>query len=307
MHFTFLAILLLAGQLAIAQTAKHVRVPGTRCTLIPPAGFEPATNFGGFMNANTGASIMISEMPVPYQQTAAGFTAEALGSRGMNMLSKETVPYNNASATLVKVSQQANGSTYLKQILIFGDEKTTVLINGIYPEAARNLEGPIRNALFSTVYNAAQIADGAEAAPFSVNAEGTDIQLARYMSGSLLYSTDGKIPTEKPTLIITGSLGRVDPANRKQFAQDRLKKLPRGGQSVINEVHEISVDGMNGYALLADGKAADGANELVYQAMLFSNDGYYYLLVGHANEQQEKSRAAFVRITNTFRRKQTDR
>src|SRR5215218_9058385 len=120
MRYKFLLLLLLAGYLSSGQSGNLVKVPGTKCSLIPPAGFEPSSSFGGFQNAETGASIMINEIPAPYQEMVDGFTEEALKARGMTLTSKEPIDFNHSKATMIRLNQAANGITYLKQILIFG-------------------------------------------------------------------------------------------------------------------------------------------------------------------------------------------
>src|SRR5689334_3727314 len=149
MKYSISAILLFISIVANAQSGRPVPIPGTKYSLVPPEGFEAATSFSGFQDKATGSSIMISEIPAPYQQMADGFTAEALKSRGMTLVSKDVIDFNKARATYFKVTQQANGVTYLKDILVFGNEQHTVLVNGIYPEASKQQEGKMREALLS--------------------------------------------------------------------------------------------------------------------------------------------------------------
>jgi hypothetical protein len=303
MQYRLLLTFLLIGHFTFAQTDKHIKVPGTKCSLIPPSGFVATTNFSGFQSSETGASIMINELPAPYQQLVDGFTAEALKTRGMTLISKQTIEFNQSKATLIKVTQPTNGATYLKQILIFGDAKETVLVNGIYPEASKSVEGKISDALLSTLYNTTQNDNPLEAAPFTLNVEGTEYKVARFMMGSLFYSTDGKMPTEKPALIVGSSLAKVSAPNQKQYAQERLKKLPRGEFNIIKEIKEITVDGLSGYEIIADGKTADNRPELVYLVMLFNDKGDYYIIVGHAKENLESNLETYKKIAKTFKRK----
>ena len=303
MQYRLLLTFLIIGHFTFAQTNKHIKIPGTKCSLIPPGGFVATTNFSGFQNAETGASIMVSELPAPYQQIVDGFTAEALKARGMTLISKQTIDFNKSKATLIKLTQLANGAIYLKQILLFGDAKETVLVNGIYPEGSESVERKIADALLSTVYNTSQNDNPLEAAPFTLNVEGTEYKVARFMAGSLFYSTDGKIPTEKPSLIVGSSLAKVSAPNRKQYAQERLKKLPRGEFNIIKEIKETTVDGLSGYEIIADGKTAGNQPELVYQVMLFNDKGDYYIIVGHTKENIESNLETYKKIAKTFKRK----
>lgn len=271
--------------------------------MVPPSGFVAATKFSGFQNEEKGASIMVTELPPPYQQIADGFTAEALKMNGMTLVSRNTVDFNNSKATLIKVTQSANGTTFIKQMLLFGTGRETVMINGIYPEASKSMEEKIRQSLFSTVYNADQNLDPAGAAPFTVNVEGTRFKPARLVTGSLLYSVDGEIPTEKPTIIITNSLSKVVINNQEEFARQRLKRLPQGQHNEVREIREVTIDNMKGYEIVADGKTKEGKPELVVQTMLFKNEGEYYIILAQAKEDFEANLKTFRQITATFKRK----
>lgn len=291
------------GQIAFGQTEKLINVPGTKCSLIPPVGFVAATTFSGFQNAETGASIMINELPAPYQSLVDGFTSEALKSRGMTLINKQTIDFNGSKATLIDLTQSANGTTYLKQMLVFGDTNGTVLVNGIYPEASKAIEEKIKDALLSTVYNTSQNDNPLEAATFTIDTKGTDFKLIRYMSGSLLYSTDGKIPTEKPTLVVGNSIAKVPTQNQKKYSEDRLKKLPRGEFNEIKTINEVIIDNLKGYEIVANGKTKEDKPELVYQVMLFNESGDYYIIVGQSKDEFDKYLEMFKKVTKTFKRK----
>jgi hypothetical protein len=300
----FLLSFLLLAQMAFGQATKLTKVPGTKCSLIPPAGFVAATTFSGFQHIETGASIMINELPAPYESIVDGFTADALLTRSMTLISKETIDFNSAKATLIKVKQPANGTTYIKQMLIFGDTKSTILVNGTYPEASKNIEPKIKEAMLSSVYNPSQDDNAIDAASFTVDIKDTDLKLVKYISGSLLYSTDGKKPDEKATLIVANSLSKVPSQNQQKYAEERLKKHPRGEFFVIKENKEITIDNLKGYEIVADSKTKDGKPELVYQVMLFNDKGDYYIIVGQAKEEYQKNLDAFKKVAKTFKRKQ---
>ncbi len=303
MKKTSLFILLLSAQLSFGQAEKHIQVPGTKCSLIPPAGFIPSTTFAGFQDNQTGAAIMINEFPAPYQSIADGFTAEALKTQGLTVTNRQTIDFNNSQATLIDATQPANGTTFIKQILIFGDTLQTVLVNGIYPEASKAVEPEIKAALLSTVYNASQDDNPLDAVAFSIDVTNTEFKLVKYLSGSLIYSIDGKIPTDKPTLIVASSISKITAGNQRKYAEERLKKLPGGDLLAIREVEEVTIDNLKGYGITADAKTSDGIRELVYQVMLFNEKGDYYIVVGQTKEDFQEYLATFRQIAGTFKRK----
>ena len=298
-----LVLFLLLAQIAVGQTEKLTKIAGTKCSLIPPVGFVAATTFSGFQDVETSSSIMINELPAPYQSLVDGLTADALKTKGMTLVSKQEIDFNGSRATLINITQPANGTTYIKQMLVFGDTKGTVLVNGIYPETSKDIKAKIEEALLSTVYNAAQDDDPAGAATFSIDVNGTDFKLIKYMSGSLLYSVDGKIPTDKPTLIVGNSLAKIPAQNQKKYAEQRLKKLPGGELLSIREIKEIRVDNLEGYEIVANGKSKDGKPELIYQVMLFNDRGDYYIILGQAQEDFQHNLTTFKKVAKTFKRK----
>lgn len=291
---------------AFAQTDRHQAVPGTRLSLAPPAGFAPATQFSGFQNPETGASILVSEMPAPVQTIVEAFTDEALKSKGMTLVERQTVDFNQSKATFLKASQPAHGLTYLKQMLIFGDDSTTFLVNGIYPQDSGTDEAEIKKALFSTSFNKTQIDDPLGAVPFRIDVTDTPFKFSKFLAGSLIYTTDGQVPTNTAddALFIAGSsLGKVPVESKRQYALDRLKKLPNGESFTTRSVNTVDIDSLDGIEIVAFGKNADGKNELVYQVMLFEEGEGYFILVGSATDFYDIYLENFKKIAKTFRRK----
>lgn len=292
--------LLLWAQIAAAQTATPIT--GTRCSMVPPATFVTATRFSGFQNEEKGASIVLSELPAPYKKIVEGFTPEALQSKGMQLVSKSVIDYQGGKATLLKVTQSANGNNFIKLVLLFGNNDYTVIVNGIFPAAQQQLEAAIKAAILTTAYNAAQSENPADAAPFTVDVSGTDFKLVKFIAGSLMYSTDGKIPTAKPTFIAGTSFAPAS-GDRRQFAVQRLKSLPRGELLVIKKTTDITINGLSGYETVADGKSSEGKPSLVYQVILFDAKGIYYILLGSAQEHMTENLTVFKKIAQTFRLK----
>ncbi|MGX5688515.1 PsbP-related protein [Arcticibacter tournemirensis] len=179
----------------------------------------------------------------------------------------------------------------------------TASVNGIYPEESKTIEGKIKDALLSTVYDSAQNDDPLSAATFSIDVTNTDFKLIKYISGSLIYSTDGKIPTDKPTLIVGHSIAKVAVDNQKEYAEKRLKKLPGGERLILKIIKEITIDNLKGYEIIAGGKTKEDKTEIIYQVMLFDGKGDYYLIVGTTREDTAQNIKTFKSIARIFKRK----
>lgn len=286
-----------------SQSAQHVKIAGTKCSLIPPENFLPVSSIGGFQHPENGASIMVNELPAPYEEMSHAFTAEALQSKGMKLISKEVVDFNGRKATYLTVSQVASGIYYRKQILLFGDADKTVLVNGIYPEQSKTIEHAIKAALLSTVYNASQSEDPLAGVNFSVDVSGSPFKFAKYFSGTLLYTEDGKATTDKAMFIAGNSLGQAAVGDRKAFSIRRLKQLPDGAQATVQKIEPVTIDNLSGYAITAQGQNKKSGDELIYQVMLYTDEGTYFILIGLASADQEKNLTAFKNIVQTFKQK----
>lgn len=283
------------------QTAKLTQVSGTNYSMLPPTDFIKATTFNGFQNIEKGASIMLNELEASYQSLADGFTADALKTRGMTLLSKKTIDFNNSKATLLAVKQTVNGIPYLKKMLLFGDTEKTVLINGIYPEVSKEMEDEIEDAMLSTSYSKGKDENMDDATNFTIDIKDTEFKFIKNLSQSLLYSTDGKIPTEKPILIVGQSIAKVNVQSQKQYAAERIKKIPGGEQVNIKQNTAIAINDLNGYEIIAEGKTQDNKPELLYQVMLFNDQGDYFIIFGQAREEFEKNLETYKKIAKSFK------
>jgi hypothetical protein len=98
---------------ALPALAQAVRVTGTSVALAPRPGFSPSSRFPGFEREDLQAAVMVTEIPGPVAELARGMTAPGLATRGMSLISSTKQLVDGRQALLLKVSQQAAGSTFL--------------------------------------------------------------------------------------------------------------------------------------------------------------------------------------------------
>ena len=293
LKFYLLLFFVLTTYLAAQTTLTPI--PGTKYSMIPPEGFVISPNFSGFQNNETGSSIIIVDLPTDFAELDKSFTKDALKSKGITLISKEKVKHNNSDASLIKVSQKGNGINYLKQILVFGEDSKTVIVNAVYPEKYKSFENEIYKSLLTVKYDDKQISDPLSAAPFSINTDGTSYQFVKSMVNSLLFTGDGKLPSEKGLLIVSASLGEFSAIDQKEFAVERFKKLPNGTEAIIKKVENITISDMKGFEIIAEGKE----KEMQYQVILFAPEKYY-LIYGEAKTDLEKNLEIFKKVAKTF-------
>ncbi|MFI5171568.1 MAG: hypothetical protein ACHQFW_04215 [Chitinophagales bacterium] len=300
----FILLFLTASNFTFGQTGERQIIAGTKCSMIPPAGFKTAINFSGFEKQEVGAIIMITEMPAPFSKISAGFTSEALLEQGITLINKEVIDFNGSEGILMNVSQSANAMVYMKELLVFGDSLKTILVNGMYPESQKEIANEINTALMSTVYDPNQKENGLEAVKFSVDVSQSEFKYAKYTSGTLLYTPDGLLPTkstENPMLLVSGSISGVNVFDKKEYSVSRLKKLPHGETTVVSTVDSITINGIGGFEIVANGKNTNDHNQLIYFVMLFSDTNEYFIITGSATGNYEHYLPVFRSIANTFK------
>jgi hypothetical protein len=286
-------------------TSEHINVKGTKISLIPPKGFISATNFRGFEQTQSGSSIIILDMPGPISETSKGITKERLLSQGIRLNEIDTFSLNNLTAIMAMGEQNAFGNTYTKHILVFGNEKETIMINGSSPKNMDEVSKQIKSAMLTTYYDADKKIDPFETIDFTVDASSGKLTFAKSMSNAIMYTNDGKFPaqsTGKTLLLITKSISTVSIADKKQFALNRFKQLPVAITS-IDSISEISVDGISGYEIIASGKNKKTEEaEKMYQVILYS-ENLYYLFYGSTNHDFENNVKSLRSVVRTFKRK----
>lgn len=283
----------------------HVMVQGTTIHMVPPQDFTMAVNFSGFQQDESGSSIMVLDLPAPFSEISSAFSAEALLSKGMDLLANEELVLNGLPAFLLAVEQEAYGQTYKKYILAFGNDRETVMINGTFPKGKELMGDAIKNALLTTVYDADKKIDPFDNVEFEISTEGTALIFAKSMSNSLIFSKDERLPSQsedQANFIVGKAFSEVIVTDKEQFAITRLGQLPIAIDSIISTA-AVEIDGLSGIEIIADGEdPKKGHKEKIYQTILFE-DTLYFIMVGSCEGNFEENIAMFQNITKTFKRK----
>lgn len=295
------------GEINNLKTDKHKQIAGTKFFLIPPKGFVDATNFQGFQQLNSGASILVMEIPAPFLESTQGFTEQGLRTRGVVLKKKEEIKVNEYQGLFLTTEQFAYGTNFVKYILVFGNSKATYMVNGTFPKETGALDNDIRESMFSVVYESGLTVDPLSTVSFSIDTKNTKLKFGKRVTGMLLYTVDGKVPTEsgdKTTFIAGVSLANVQTTDKKLTAVTRIKRMPYTDLKIDeNKIREVEIDGLSGYEIVGEGlDKSKGIKELIYQVMLFTDNGYY-ILVGTANDNFDQNLDLFKKIARTLKKK----
>jgi len=288
------------------KSGNHIHIEGTNIFMIPPSTYESSTNFKGFQNPYDQTSmIMTMEIPIPYSEVTKGYTTEMLKTRGKELKTKKEIKVANFNGLLIELDQPANELVFSKQILIYGDETSSTLINGVFLKDSIQLGKKIKESILSTFINIEVKSNPREALSYSLNENAGGLQFLSVVGNGMLFNRDLKTPTEsddKATLIADKSFAQAEINDHKQFCISRLKNYPED-YSVIptKAINDIEIDGLKGYELFA--KNNDTAYENMYQVILFDDEEGYYLFVGMYVATSEKAITNIKDIILTFSRK----
>jgi hypothetical protein len=122
-----------------------------------------------------------------------------------------------------------------------------------------------------------------------------------------MYSLEGAFPVKSPAepiFVAAPSLGNVASFNRRNTAEDRLRKLAQMKNPVIRSTQPIRVDGLEGFESTADAQDDKSATPIVvYQVMLF-DDSSYILMVGMVGKDRaDQFLPAFKQMALSLKRK----
>lgn len=288
------------------KSENHIQIKGTNIFMVPPSSFESSNNFKGFQNPNDQtAMIMAMEIPGPYSEVSKGFNSEMMKKQGMELKTKKEIKVAEFNGLLIELDQSANGMVFSKQILIYGNEKSSTLINGVYLKDSIQLGGKIKQSVLTTFVDLETESNPREVLNYSLNENEGYLKFKAVIGNGMLFNRDLKTPTEsvdKATLLTDKSFAKVEIENKKLFCISRLKKYPDDYSVIPSKgINEIELDNLKGFELFA--KNNDKENEEMYQVILFDQDGGYYLFIGTYEIGSEQAISDIQAIVQTFERK----
>lgn len=287
-------------------TENHRLITGTNLYLVPPQSFSPSSKFKGFQNPNDQTSmIMIIEMPGPFSEITKGFNAKMFKSRGMDLISKKEIKISNYDGFFIALNQSAANVEFSKFLLVFGNESSSTMINGIFPKDSLELGLRIKESILSTYINSNLVANPRDALDYTLDENAGNLKFKAVIGNGILFNRDLKTPTQSPdkaSLLTDKSFVNTEIKDQKMFCALRIKKYPDNLSLIVDKgINPIEIDGLSGYELYA--KNNDRKNEEVYQVILFSDLGGYYIFAGTYLEGSQETLDDIKNVILTFKRK----
>ncbi len=286
-----------------AQVSAPVRISGTQVSLTPPPGFSASTRFSGFESVETQASIMVTELPGPFDEVKKMLVPEQLAKQRMTLLSRSDEQINQGHAILAHIVQRYAGDDFLKWMLIAGNESKTRLIVATFPKES---EATLKDALRQSVLTAAWVNDSID--PFDglnyrIKAAGT-LKLAGRLSNLLMFTESGlqRIAGPEEGLFVFGaSIADRDLSNLKKFAEDRTMLTARMKDIEIKSSMPTSIAGLKAHEIVASAKDDATAKPMLLYQTLIADDKTYYIAQGMVTAERGNAMLPHFRATaNSF-------
>lgn len=286
-----------------------VSFPEIGLAIEQPKGFTKATSFYGFEQSSTNSSVMLTKIPGPFSKVAKGFDRSKLATRGISLISNQTVKIDKQQGVLLQVTQSAYGEQFRKWVLVFGNEENTQIVTATFLNTnTKNIGESLKKIVLAVAPSSSSVAPAVSSLPFTVTAvEGLfPVRAAVGVGKIAAFTKDGNIPLANPTdplFIVTPSLGDVLVSDRKSFATSRLSNYPQTKIMTIASNNEIVIDNLPGWEIVATGRDLQSKSALkLYQIILFTKQGGYVVMTGIVGDKQsELYLAKFKAMALTYR------
>lgn len=278
------ALLLSCGLARAADGAVFPR--GASVGLVPPEGMTESTSFSGFEDTARGAAILIVEMPPQaYEQVTAGFTDAALGSKGILVEERTSLPLGDIKNMLVVGRQHAGPVVARKWILVAGAPTATALVTVQEPSDGRAplSDETVRKTLETLTFRQPPSPDEqAGNLPFKIENR-AGFRLVKVVGNTAAILTDGPKDmidgAEQPVFVVGVGPGAPREDERQQFALRAFSSVPGVKELRIERAEPLRIAGQPGFEILANGKdVATGGDVKVVQWVRFGQTAYLRML-----------------------------
>lgn len=273
-------------------------------SLVPPEEFTLSDQFSGFFHEASTSSVVVNEMPAEAYGQLSGSFKPGFEANGMVLGERNELSVSGRPGFLIRGTQELNGLSWNKWLLVFGAEDFTGLVVISSPQIAEMPDQMALDVLYSTKILSSAGYDPRDALSYSFEETG-DFEVQAVLQGNTanLVSKSGKdtvfVITAAPDLQC-GSLG----GREAEISRQALGSIATVDVRSFEDPIEIVVDDLPGLEQLARAVDQKGGGEMsVYQAMLFEDCRYYRFVGLVPTGQIDRYLPDFRRMTESFARK----
>jgi hypothetical protein len=256
-----------------ARAADPVFPLASHIGLVVPGTMKPAPNFRGFVDPDSGTSILILEVPPQlYPKVEGEMSAEGLKKQGMTEEKRETVTLESGKGLMIVGDQVVDDKTLRKWIMLASGTDVGALIAVQIPQGARAKypDADVRAMLMSMVVRASvPIEEQLRLVPLAFD-DLSGLRPFRVLGNSSVFLTEGatdpKDVTAQPLLIVSVAPGGPqEDSDRANFARQLLFSMGDFKDLRVVGTDIIRLDSVQTYEIQAEAKdpKTDAAMKLV--------------------------------------------
>lgn len=272
--------------------SMYVSLPAAGISMAQPEGFTQAENFYGVIQEESGAAVMAVKLPTPVEKMIAGFTPQALATKGLSLAGSSRVEIAGMEGRLFSATQQAYGMEFSKWLGLFGDASETKMITASFPQDREDEFSELLKAIVMTV----QLDTAPAPEPGSdIDFKIADSALLKPVEGgfsvgkALMLSRVGMelpVAANEPIFVAAPSLTAIPEVDPEEYSLARVRQTEATRIQEVTSHEAITIGEDEGFETIAEGEdAKTGTALLIYQVMLFRG-GEYFLIQGMVGLEQ---------------------
>jgi hypothetical protein len=264
-------------------------VPGTRVRLAAPPGHVQGAGFHGYSWPETGASLIVIEMPGPYAEVKKGFDKKGLESGGMKLIERKETKICGRAGVLVFAAQDSQGKAYRKWVAVSGDQQRSVLLNAVFPaDQEKALSATFEAVLLGAEWDPKLEIDPFEVLPWTVEApEG--LRFAGNVGTAFAFTDDGELVQKgrpgSPRLTISPSIGVASVEDARGFAEKRVRELPGLDKIEIARSEPFEAGSLRGWEIVGKARDPKLKGDVCTHQILLVGAEEYFLFVGQVRAE----------------------
>lgn len=254
----------------------------------------------GISDKQAKITLEASVLYTPIETLLNEFDGEKLQKRGLELKSSEEFLWNNSRALLMKVFQPLGEGKVKGQWIFVVDRKDhTWMLNGTYNAENQQRSEKILSILQTAWWDPNEMLAADRTLKDGLDTSGTPFQLAKASSGALIYTKDGKLPTNSrdKAVFVISKIGNshIPIGKRAEFAKANCADAASGSNLEI-----ISEKNMNNGTLSEIVAKADDEKDkaIIYQTMIFSAADYN-VMVGITHTTDETNVGYFKKLAES--------
>jgi len=244
------------------NSANHIHI-GEGVYMINPPGFSEASSYMGFQAPDYNASISLKPQYESLENLRKEYTPESIKSKPVKLLALKELFFKDVqNGFYVKLEYKGRG--IINEILVFENGGSTYKMIGLYHAANESIYGPKVNLALLTSYVGQR----------QVKEEYFQMAYLDEAKDALVYTRDGKFPTESPDeLYLSISTSSSTSKSRQSISNEMKAKIKEAIGNDFKNTNHWGITTMP----LKEGK--------VY-ATSFSDKGYKVVARAYANDDE---------------------